>query len=138
MQRARQRYPDGKGRSAHATSISVHLRHRVAVLHHSLDQAAVALTDTMSPTAIHNTCMAARRLRVLLRTYRKEFDSEEGVRYMRHLKGLTRDLEVAREADVTRHAIIQLGRNRRGRMNSYARALQCQLAQQRRSRVDVR
>src|SRR5450631_4250668 len=77
----------------------------------------------MSPTAVQNTRVAARRLRVLLHIYRKQFDSEEGKRHMRHLKGLTRDLEVAREADVTRHAIRQLGRNRRGRMNSNARAL---------------
>jgi CHAD domain-containing protein len=42
---------------------------------------------------------------------------------MRHLKGITRDLEAAREADVTRHIIMQLGRNRRGRMNSNSREL---------------
>jgi len=119
----RTRDRDGMRRNAHTTSTSVHLRHRVAVLHRSLGQTMVTLTDRASPTAIHNTRVAARRLRVLLRTFRKEFDSEEVKRYMRHLKGITRDLEAAREADVTRHAIMQLGRNRRGHMNSNSREL---------------
>jgi triphosphatase len=113
----------GRPQKRDHTSLSVRLRRQVVVLQHRLDQAAAALAAAVTPTAIHNTRVAARRLRVFLRAYRKEFDPEGVKRYRRELKALTSDLEVAREADVTRHAIGQLTRNRHGDVNGGSRAL---------------
>jgi CHAD domain-containing protein len=105
------------------TSLSVRLRHHVAVLQHRLDQAAAALAAVVTPTAIHRTRVAARRLRVFLHGYRKEFDPQGVKRYRRELKKLTRDLEAAREGDVTRRAMAQLTRNRKGNISGDSRAL---------------
>jgi triphosphatase len=105
------------------TSLSVRLRRQVAVLQHRLDQAAAALAAAVTPTAVHNTRVAARRLRVFLHACRKELDPEGVKRYRRELKTLTRDLEAAREAHVARLAIGQLTRNRHGNINGGSRAL---------------
>jgi CHAD domain-containing protein len=105
------------------TSLSVGLRHQAQALHRRLDQAAAALTAAATPTAIHNTRVAARRLRVLLHAYEREFDSKGVKRYKRELKLLTRDLEAAREADVMRHVIARVARNRNGTISRHSRAL---------------
>lgn len=94
-----------------ATSLSVHLRHEVEVLHHRVEHAAAALTISVTPSAVHNTRVAARRLRVFLQAYRGEFDSAAAKQFKRALVRLTQDLEAAREADVTRRAIVQLTRS---------------------------
>jgi CHAD domain-containing protein len=123
MQTAHQRYRDELTPNACTTSISVYLRHSVAVLHHRLRQTAAVLTHAPSPAAVHDTRVAARRIRVLLRTYQRQFDTEEAKRYKRHLKDLIRDLAAAREAYVARHSIMQLGGNRLGRIGIKSRAL---------------
>jgi CHAD domain-containing protein len=103
--------------------LSVQMRHRVAILHHKLDLAVVALTAAVTPAAVHKTRVAARRLRVFLHEYRGEFDSKEVKKYRQILKRLTRDLEAAREADVTRRLIRQLARNGEGNIKAKSRAL---------------
>ena len=105
------------------TSLSVELRRQVQILHRQLDQAAGALTAAVTPTAIHNTRVAARRLRVLLHAYEREFDSKEARRFRRKLKSLARDLAAARDADVMRLVIAQVARNRRGTIGRNSRAL---------------
>jgi CHAD domain-containing protein len=105
------------------TRLSVQLRRQVQDLHRELDQAAAALDFAPTPTAIHKTRVAARRLRVLLHAYRREFDSKEAKRFRRELKLLARDLEAAREADVMRHVIAQVARNRNGTIGSNSRAV---------------
>ena len=109
--------------SPDTTSLSVRLRHDVVVLHHQLDRSAAALAAGVTPAAIHKTRVAARRLRVLLRAYRGEFDSKQGKRYRRILKRLTRDLEAAREADVTRRTIRGLAKDGKGYVNGHSRPL---------------
>jgi CHAD domain-containing protein len=105
------------------TSLNVQLRHQLQDLHRNLDQSAAALNFAVTPTAIHKTRVAARRLRVLLHAYRREFDSNEAKRFRRELKLLTRDLEAAREADVTRHVIAQVAKTRDGTIGRNSRAL---------------
>jgi CHAD domain-containing protein len=94
-----------------ATNLSVHLRHEVEVLHHRVAHAAAALATSVRPSAVHNTRVAARRLRVFLQAYRREFDSAAAKQFKRALVRLTHDLAAAREADVTRRAIAQLTRS---------------------------
>jgi CHAD domain-containing protein len=105
------------------TSVSVRLRRQVQALHRTLDRNAAALAAAVTPSAIHNTRVAARRLRVLLHVYEREFDSKRAKRYRRELKLLSRDLEPAREADVMRHVIAQVAKNRDGTISRDSRAL---------------
>ncbi len=91
---------------------STHLRGRVAALQRRLDRATAALTFAATPRAIHGARVAVRRLRVLLRAQRGDFDAAAAKRYRRLLKGLTRDLEPAREADVARRELVQLASGR--------------------------
>jgi triphosphatase len=103
----------GAKETTDATSISAHLRHEVKVLHQRVDRAAAALATSAAPSAVHDTRVAARRLRVLLQAYRREFDAVAAKQFKRALVHLVRDLEAAREADVTRRTIEGLTRNPR-------------------------
>jgi CHAD domain-containing protein len=93
-----------------ATSLSARLRERVIALQHVLDRTAAALRSKATPENIHAVRVAARRLRALLHAFRRELDSRSVKQYRRELKALTHDLEVAREAHVTRCAIAQLAK----------------------------
>lgn len=106
-----------------ATSLSVHLRHEVKLLHERVDRAAAALAISVTPSAVHNTRVAARRLRVFLQAYRGEFDLAAAKQLKRALVNLTRDLEAARESDVTRRTIAQLTRNSDTMAGRQSRAL---------------
>jgi CHAD domain-containing protein len=90
------------------TSLSAQLRERIIALQHALNRTAVALRLKATPENIHNVRVAARRLRALLRAFRRELDSRSVKQYRRELKALTHDLEAAREAHVTKSAIAQL------------------------------
>jgi len=91
-----------------AMSLSARLRERIIALQHALDRTATALRLKATPEKIHDVRIAARRLRALLHAFRRELDSRSVKQYRRELKGLTHDLEAAREAHVTKSAIAQL------------------------------
>jgi CHAD domain-containing protein len=101
----------GAKETSSATSLSVYLRREVEALHGSVDHAAAALARSVTPSGVHDTRVAARRLRVLLQVYRGAFDSAAAKPFKRALARLAYDLEPARDADVTRRAIENLTRN---------------------------
>ena len=107
-----------------ATSLSARLRERIIALQHALDRTAAALRSRATPTRIHRVRVAARRLRELLHAFRPELDSRSVKQYRRELKALSHDLEVVREADVTRCAIAQLAKEGGSNIRSEAEALQ--------------
>lgn len=88
--------------------MSARLRERIIALQRGLDRAAAALTSQATPKRIHTVRVAARRLDALLHAFHCQLDSRSVKRYRRSLKALIRDLEAAREADVSRRAIAHL------------------------------
>ena len=107
-----------------ATSLSARLRERIIALQHALDRTAAALRSRATPTRIHGVRVAARRLRELLHALFRQLDSRSVKQYRRELKALTHDLEVVRQADVTRCAIAQLAKEGGSNIRSEAEALQ--------------
>ncbi len=111
-----------------AVSLSVYLRQEVTVLYQKVDHAAAALATAVTPSAVHNARVAARRLRVLLQAYREYFDAAAAKRFKRGLRQLTRELEGAREAEVTRRAIAELTRSPHTMVANQSRALRARAA----------
>ncbi len=97
----------GAGGSGDA-SLSTRLRERISTLQAALDRTAAALRLNATSKRVHDVRIAARRLRSLLHAFRRDLDPRSVQQYRRKLKALTHDLEAAREAHVTRHAIAQL------------------------------
>jgi CHAD domain-containing protein len=108
---------------AEAAGLSARLRERIFALQHGLDRASAALTSKATPKSIHGVRVAARRLRAFLRAFRRDLDPRSVKQYRRSLRALTRDLDEAREADVTRRAIGQLAKDGRGSIRLEAGAL---------------
>jgi CHAD domain-containing protein len=104
-------------------SVSVRLRHRVAILNRRLLRAAKRLNHSLTPAAIHDTRVAARRLRVLLRAYRIEFDASAIKEFGIALNRLTRDLGKARDSHVLQAALAPLKRDRVSAVGEAARAV---------------
>lgn len=101
----------------------MHLRHRTAILENHLQQTVGRLSVAITPEAIHAARVAVRRLRVLLRAYRGEFDAPVAKEITSVLRHLTRDLEMAREADVRVAGLAELGKSRARRVRDASRAL---------------
>jgi CHAD domain-containing protein len=100
------------------------LFYHVTALQHRLDRAAAALAIAVTPRSVHDTRVAARRIRVMISACRGNLDSAAAKRYRRCLKALTRELEAVREAHVRRHALSQLAKERRGNIHGkHSRAL---------------
>ncbi len=120
----------GAKQGSSATSLSVYLRREVQALHGRVDHAAAALARSVTPSGVHDTRVAARRLRVLLQVYRAAFDPAAAKAFKRALARLTYDLEPAREADVARRAIEYLTRHPHRPAARQSRALREQTARE--------
>jgi CHAD domain-containing protein len=109
------------------------LRERIISLQRTLDRTAAALRSKPTPGRIHDVRVAARRLRALLRTFRRELHPHLVRKYRAKLKALTHDLEAAREADVARRAVAQLAGEGRADVRREAGGLRDQVAEEYRS-----
>jgi CHAD domain-containing protein len=99
------------------------LRRRVVNLEHHLQQAMAQLNVAITPEGIHAARVAVRRLRVLLRAYRGDFNAAAAKEFKIILKQFTRDLEKAREANVLERGLARLTGNGGGPVSSASRTL---------------
>jgi CHAD domain-containing protein len=77
-------------------------------LQRSLERKLAALSRGVTPATVHDCRTQARRLRGLLRSFRRSFNAAELSRYENALRRLTRDLGPPRNADVAQQIIEQL------------------------------
>ncbi len=99
------------------------LRARVRTLQRALDDRLDQLDRSFNPTAIHGVRIAARRLRILLRAFKKDFQAPQARAYLKALRGLSHDLERARETQVAYRMLVALASAHRGRLKKQSAPL---------------
>ena len=84
------------------------LRQDVRHLQQSLDQRLHSLGRTITPDTVHDARTSARRLRVVLRAFKRQLDPSTLQKYTGALRYLTHTLDAMRDADVALHTLSQL------------------------------
>jgi CHAD domain-containing protein len=103
--------PISMNRSRREITVSLALPAHLRQMQHALDGALAALSRNVTPDAVHACRTQSRRLRALLRTFRRAFNSAELVRYENSLRRLTSELAPLRSADVEQQVIECLARD---------------------------
>jgi CHAD domain-containing protein len=102
------------GAAAAEVTVTVALRKHIRRLQQSLDQKVNSLSRGVTPERVHKTRTAARRLRSVLRAFRRELNAPAFHQYASALQQLAHDLDAVREADVTQQAISILSKGHTG------------------------
>jgi len=120
--------------SAPGATVTVALHQCMQRLRQSLDRQLASLSREITPDAVHRSRTAARRLRAVLRVFRRELFPAALRRYATALQELAHGLDAVRESDVTQHAISLLTEKHAGPGREELDGLKS-LATQRRSRA---
>jgi CHAD domain-containing protein len=104
--------------AAPAATVTVALRASVHRLQQSLDRKLEDLSKAVTPDTVHRSRIAARRLRALLRAFRRELNPSAFRLYAAALQELAHDLDAVREAHVTQQKIASTLKERFGRGHS--------------------
>ena len=112
----------------------VALRGRVRRMQRSLDGRLDGLDRTVDPTTVHEVRIAARRLRILLRAFKKALCAPKIDAYLKALSDLSHDLDRARDAEVAYRTLAALATAHGGRLQTQSAPL-VELAAEERARA---
>jgi CHAD domain-containing protein len=96
------------GGASSGPTVTVALGKCLRGLQQSLDHELDALSRAVTPNAVHRSRTAARRLRAVLRAFKRELNPVALRRYTTALRELAHDLDEMRDADVTQQAFSSL------------------------------
>jgi len=86
-------------------TVTIALHKYIQRLQQSIDRELEGLSRAVTPDTVHGTRTAARRLRAVLRAFRRELNPAALHRYGAALQDLARDLDAVRDADVAQLTI---------------------------------
>ena len=95
-------------------TVTIALHKYIQRLQQSLDRELEGLSRAVTPDTVHGTRTAARRLRAVLRAFRRELNPAALRRYGAALQDLARDLDAVRDADVAQLTISSRSQKRFG------------------------
>ncbi len=101
------RIPINLTRGTVSAALGGYVRH----MQHSLDRKLDALARSVTPASVHACRTQTRRLRALLRIFKRAFRPALLARYQIALRHLTRDLGTVRDADVEQEVISRLAQD---------------------------
>lgn len=99
------------------------LRGRVRNMQRSLDERLDRLDRTVDPTTVHEVRIAARRLRIVVRAFKKAFSAPKVGAYLKGLSGLSHDLDRARDAEIAYRTLVALAAAHGGRLRAQSAPL---------------
>jgi CHAD domain-containing protein len=103
------------GAPAPEVTVTTALRQSILHLQRSLDRTLLGLSRAVTPDTVHRARTAARRLRAVLRAFRRALNPAALHHYAAALQELAHDLDAVREADVTQHTIAILSQEYAGK-----------------------